>query len=300
MGARDLFGDAPATLPAFDAQPREFAFTAHDYERVRRLIHALAGIDLSDAKRSMVYGRLSRRLRALSLDSFGAYLDRLEADASFAAQELQQFINALTTNLTSFFREPHHFPILADFLRANGSAIANGAGPRLWCAAASTGEEPYSIAMTMIEALGAQTTARLLASDIDTNVLAKAQAGVYPLDAAQRCGEARLRRFFLRGRSANEGLVRVRPEVARLVDFAPLNLRDEAWPALRAFAPQVDVVFCRNVMIYFDKPTQEAVLGRIARVLRPGGLLFVGHSENFAHCRQWFALRGKTVYERVG
>ncbi|MEW5881766.1 MAG: CheR family methyltransferase [Pseudomonadota bacterium] len=294
MGARDGFGDALLASLAADGAAREYAFSPQDFERVRRLIHARAGIHLNDTKRNMVYSRLSRRLRALGIDSFRVYLDRLENDPAFAAQEQQLFINALTTNLTSFFREPHHFPRLAEFLRARGD------GARLWCAAASTGEEPYSIAMTMIETLGVDTSARLLATDIDTHVLATARAAVYRLDSAQQCGEPRLRRFFLRGRGSNEGMVRVRPEVARLVEFAPLNLLDATWPVLRSFAPFVDAVFCRNVMIYFDKSTQRHVLARIAQVLRPGGLLFVGHSENFTDCRGWFALRGKTVYERLG
>jgi chemotaxis protein methyltransferase CheR len=293
MGARDAF-DEPL-LAGVDRASREYAFTARDFERVRRLIHARAGINLSDSKHSMVYSRLSRRLRALGMDSVGSYLDRLEGDTAFAAQEEQSFINALTTNLTAFFREPHHFPVLADFLRNN----SDRAPARLWCAAASTGEEPYSIAMTMIEALGERTGARLLATDIDTNVLAVGRAGVYRLDAAQRCGEQRLRRFFLRGRGGNEGLVRVRPELAALVSFAAINLLDEQWSPLQSFAATVDVVFCRNVMIYFDKPTQRRVLSRIARVLRPGGLLFAGHAESFTDCREWFALRGKTVYERL-
>ena len=294
MGARDAINES--VLDAFAGDTREYAFAVHDFDRVRRIIYAHAGINLNESKRNMVYSRLSRRLRALGMACFATYLDRLEGDHSFAAQEQQLFINALTTNLTSFFREPHHFPVLTDFLRRRG----DGEPLRLWCAAASTGEEPYSIAITMAESLDERTSARLLATDIDTQVLATARASVYRLDSAQRCGEQRLRRFFLRGSGANEGMARVRPEAARLVEFAALNLLDEQWPALRAFAAAVDVVFCRNVMIYFDKPTQRRVLARIARVLKPGGLLFAGHSENFTDCREWFALRGKTIYERVG
>jgi chemotaxis protein methyltransferase CheR len=153
--------------------------------------------------------------------------------------------------------------------------------------------------MTLVAALGASTSARLLATDIDTDVLATARRGIYPADAARACGEARLHRFFQRGAGDNAGSVRIKPELARLVEFAPLNLLADAWPALNGFAAQLDVIFCRNVMIYFDKPTQQAILERFARVLRPGGLLMVGHSENFTQCRDWFVLRGKTVYERV-
>jgi chemotaxis protein methyltransferase CheR len=295
MGARDPLMQALLASTGGDGAVREYVFARSDFERVRRQIHAVAGISLNDSKQNMVYSRLSRRLRALGLDSFARYLDRFEFDPAFRRAETQEFINALTTNFTSFFREPHHFPVLADYVRARGERTAL----RLWCAAASTGEEPYSIAMTLVETLGASTAARLLATDIDTTVMATAARAVYRLDSARQCGEARLKRFFLRGAGANEGQVRVRPELARLVEFAAMNLLDDVWPALRAFAPQLDVVFCRNVMIYFDKPTQRRVLERIAAVLRPGGLLFAGHSESFTDCRGLFALRGKTVYERL-
>jgi chemotaxis protein methyltransferase CheR len=297
MGARDALADATARGPLpTDAGAREYLFGTADFERVRRLIHARAGISLNDSKQNMVYSRLSRRLRATGFVSFPAYLDRLEHDAGFAATEGQEFVNALTTNLTAFFREPHHFPVLAGFLRAQAAR-----GPlRLWCAAASTGEEPYSIAMTLIEALGASPGARLLASDIDTDVLAQGRRGVYRIDAVRTCGEARMRQFFQRGTGANEGLARVRQEVQRLVEFASVNLLGSSWDAVRAFGEPLDAVFCRNVMIYFDKPTQRRVLDRLATLLRPGGLLFVGHSENFTDCRETFVLRGKTVYERTG
>ncbi len=298
MGARAAIGaqDAPADLPDGIANAmREFRFSTRDFGRVQKMIRARAGISLSDSKFNMVYSRLSRRLRATKFDAFDAYLDRIEGDARFCAVELPEFVNALTTNLTSFFREPHHFPILAEFLAQRRGQT----GVKLWCAAASTGEEPYTIAMTMIESLGSETDARLLATDIDTKVLAQAQSGVFSAEAAQVCGQARLQKFFLRGKEANEGKVRVRPGLARLVNFAPLNLLEDRWPALEKFAGELDALFCRNVMIYFDRPTQHALLARFAQALAPGGLLFVGHSENFTDCRDWFFLRGKTVYEKV-
>lgn len=290
MGASD-FNRAFAPAPA----EREYRFTGRDFERVQRLIHRRAGINLNDSKQNMVYSRLTRRLRVLGLDSFDQYLLRLETDAAFMAAEAQEFVNALTTNLTAFFREPHHFPMLAEFLQAQAAQP----GLRLWCAAASTGEEPYSMAMTMIEALGAGTPARLLATDIDTRVLAVAQQGIYRLDGLGGCGEQRLRRFFLRGTGANEGKARVKPQLQRLVEFAPLNLLEPVWHAQERFAPQLDGVFIRNVMIYFDRPTQRRLLQRLAGVIRPGGLLFIGHSETFTEHREQFALRGKTVYERL-
>ncbi|HTT10200.1 MAG TPA: CheR family methyltransferase [Burkholderiaceae bacterium] len=297
MGARDALTElAPgAAVAALVAEEREFAFSQGDFERVRRLIYARAGISLNDSKQNMVYGRLARRLRATGVRAFPEYLDRIESDARFAGGEVQEFVNALTTNLTAFFREPHHFPILSAFLAAQ----ADGSRLRLWCAAAATGEEPYSMAMTLLEALGPETGARVLATDIDTSVLAHARRGIYRSEDVQACGDARMRRFFLRGRGTNVGMVRVRPELERVIEFAPVNLLEPDWEAQRRFAAVLDVVFLRNVMIYFDRSMQRRILARIASVLRRGGLLFVGHSENFTDCRAHFALRGKTVYERI-
>lgn len=268
---------------------REFAFDAQAFRRVRELIYQRAGISLHDGKQAMVYSRLSRRLRETGHASFASYLKTLEsATGPQAEREWQEFVNCLTTNLTAFFREEHHFHTLAAELKARPP------GPlRIWCNAASTGEEPYSIAMTVIEALGTPTSARIVASDIDTRVLATAAAGVYPAESRGLTPE-RLRRHFLRGRGTNSGLIRVKPEVARLVEFRPHNLMDTRWSLGEAF----DVVFCRNVMIYFDAPTQRRVLERMHAVMKPGGRLYVGHSENFTEARDLFRLRGKTVYER--
>jgi chemotaxis protein methyltransferase CheR len=291
MGARDTLSDAAAA----STDPCVFELSANDFRRVRRIIFELAGIDLNPSKQNMVYSRLSRRLRARGIESFASYLDRLEGDPGFAQEEQQEFVNSLTTNLTSFFREQHHFPVFGEFLRRRPAA----GPPRIWCAAASTGEEPYSIAMTVIETLGEGSAARVLATDIDTQVLASAAGGVYTGQAAQACGTQRMRRFFLRGTGPNAGMVRVRPEVARMVEFGHLNLLEAEWPQLQRFGLPLDAVFCRNVMIYFNRATQRELVQRIAAVLRPGGLLFAGHSENFTDCRESFALRGKTVYERL-
>ncbi|MEG1831774.1 MAG: CheR family methyltransferase [Burkholderiaceae bacterium] len=292
MGAPDQSKDLLARATAADSLSREYSFSSHDFDRVRRLIRARAGIDLNASKQNMVYSRLARRVRATGRASFAEYLDDIESDATSVSAEAQQFVNALTTNLTAFFRESHHFPLLAEFLRGRSKA-------RLWCAAASTGEEPWSIAMTAAEALTAGSKPSLIATDIDTNVLATAAQAVYSIDSAQACGDARLRRWFLRGKGDRDGLVRVKPELAGLVQYRPLNLLDPTWPRARDMAEGFDAVFCRNVLIYFDHATQREVLGRIAEVLRPGGLLFVGHSENFSDCRSQFRLRGKTVYERL-
>ena len=277
-----------ANPSVIDPSATEYHMSTRDFDRVCELIRGHAGIALNPSKKSMVYSRLARRLRATGKKSFEEYLDFLEGGGS--SSEWQDFVNALTTNLTSFFRESHHFPVLTEHLQKLKSK------PRIniWCCAASTGEEPYSIAITAMEAFGSLAPpVRILATDIDTNVLSTAQAGSYREDSVARMEPNLLRRYFLRGSGANEGFVRVRPEVAGLVTFRPLNLLAQGWPLRAGF----DVIFCRNVMIYFDKKTQIGLLERFAPLLNPGGLLFVGHSENFSQARNLFHLLGKTVYE---
>lgn len=270
------------------ASEAAFGFSDADFERIRKLIYQRAGISLNAGKQAMVYSRLSRRLRETGHRSFGDYLLWLEQHTTTDA-EWQEFINCLTTNLTSFFREDHHFQALAADLN-----VRRGRPLSIWCNAASTGEEPYSIAMVVEETLGAQAPVKLLATDIDTRVLATAQRGVY--DAAVRgLSPERLKRHFMRGTGVNEGSIRVKPTLARMVDFQPFNLMQPQW----SFSTPFDLVFCRNVMIYFDAPTQLRVLTRIHAAMRPGGLLYVGHSENFGDARDLFRLRGKTVYERA-
>lgn len=281
----------PARPTEAMAPPREFSFDERDFSRIRALIYERAGISLHDQKQAMVYSRLSRRLRETGHRTFGSYLQWLEqATGAEGEREWQAFVNCLTTNLTAFFREEHHFPVLAEALKGLGASRP----VRLWCNAASTGEEPYSLAMCAVEALGADASIKILASDIDTLVLEKAQRGIY--DAASRgLSPERLKRHFLRGTGPHAGKIRVRPELARLIEFRTFNLMSPSWSLGEPF----DIVFCRNVMIYFDAPTQRRVLERMHAVLRPGGLLFVGHSENFTDARELFKLRGKTVYQRV-
>ncbi|WP_119155639.1 CheR family methyltransferase [Caldimonas tepidiphila] len=282
---------APAE-PGIDPRTQEFSFEPADFERVRRLIHQHAGISLHEGKQAMVYSRLSRRLRETRHRSIGAYLQWLEqAHGAQAEAEWQEFVNCLTTNLTAFFREEHHFELLAQELRLRG-----GRAPlRIWCNAASTGEEPYSLAMTVAETLGADAPVRIVASDIDTRVLETARRGVYT-DDARGLSPERLKRHFLRGTGTNAGRIRIKPELARLIEFRHFNLMASAW----SLGDPFDLVFCRNVMIYFDAPTQRRVLERIHGVMKPEGVLFVGHSENFTDARELFQLRGKTVYQRVG
>ena len=264
-------------------------FTERDFERLCALIYAQAGIALSQSKRQMAYSRVGRRLRALGLDSFRVYLDRLEAHRD--SPEWQEFTNALTTNLTAFFREQHHFPVLAELLQRAGSR----GKITLWCSAASTGEEPYSMAMTAIDVLGSRASmVRILATDVDTNVLRTAGEAIYSMDRIEKLPADRTRRYFLKGSGARAGFARVRDEVRDLIVFRPLNLLHENWP----IREPLDAIFCRNVMIYFNKETQTKILDRFAPLLRRDGLLFAGHSENFFYnCRETFRIRGKTVYE---
>ena len=272
---------------------KEFDFTRRDFERVRALIHQRAGISLADSKQEMVYSRLARRLRATGIQSFATYLDDLEAGRM--EREWESFTNALTTNLTSFFREAHHFPLLLEHLVAVRRKDTRPL--TIWCSAASTGEEPYSIAMTACEAFNTLTPpVHIVATDIDTNVLSTASNGVYPMERLDKMSPERLRRFFLKGKGAHEGMARVRPELRNLVTFKQLNLLADGWP----LEGQFDAIFCRNVMIYFDKPTQRKILGRFVPLMKPHALLFAGHSENFLYVSDSLRLRGKTVYELDG
>jgi len=274
-------------VPLQESRDREFPFSSADFQRVRKLIYQHAGISLSDVKQDMVYSRLARRLRATGMSSFADYLALLESGGK---DEWEKFVNSLTTNLTSFFREPHHFPILAEHLKS----IAGSAPIKIWCSAASTGEEPYSIAMTVVETFGSfNVPVTIVASDLDTSVLATADKGVYPQDRVDKISAERMKRFFLKGSGTQEGYVCVRPELRRLITFQRLNLLDPNW-SVRA---PLDVIFCRNVMIYFDKPTQYKILSRFAPLMQQHGLLFAGHSESFLHAADLFRSKGKTVYE---
>lgn len=264
---------------------QRLALSDAHFRRICQLIYQRAGIVLADHKRDMVYNRLVRRLRTLGLDDFGRYLSMLEANANSA--EWQAFINSLTTNLTAFFREAHHFPVLAEHARKRSGEY------RVWSAAASTGEEPYSLAITLADTLGtAPGRWKVFASDIDTEVLQKAQSGIYRQEELKTLSPQQLQRYFMRGTGPHDGLVRVRGELANHVEFAPLNLLEKQYNVPGPF----DAIFCRNVMIYFDRETQEAILKRFVPLLKPGGLLFAGHSENFSNLSRDFWLRGQTVY----
>ena len=274
------------------AESREFPFSDAEFAFIRELVEQHAAIKLPDTKRQMVYGRLVRRLRELRLGSFAEYVALLREDAG--GPEFVNLINAVTTNLTSFFREKHHFDVLREriipeFVTRNASKRTL----RIWSAGCSTGEEPYSIAMTVLDCLPAGWDLRILATDIDTKVLATASAGVYGEDRIRSLPDDIKRRGFLRGRGAASDKVRVRPEFQQPISFKQLNLM-EAWP----MRGQFDFIFCRNVVIYFDKPTQQRLFERFADQLVDSGYVFLGHSETMHNLTTRFRLLGQTLYQK--
>jgi chemotaxis protein methyltransferase CheR len=273
---------------------REYPFSDQDFQRVRRMVYEQTGIALSDSKRQLVYGRLSRRLRALQLRTFDVYLEQVESGDE---EELRHFRNAITTNLTSFFRENHHFEFLAnqllphlEFHNRDSRRI------RIWSAGCSTGEEPYSIAMVMHEAAGQllrNWDVRILATDIDTNVLEHARRGSYAGERLEKLEGGRMLRFFERESEPDQ--YRICDPVRQLVTFNELNLVGD-WPMRGPF----DVIFCRNVVIYFDRNTQRQIIGRMEGLQRPGDYLILGHSESLLDISTLYRLVGNTIHRRTG
>ncbi len=262
-----------------------------EFARFQTLVRDHSGINLRPEKRHLLVARLAPHLRDLSIATFSAYYQYLAADAS--GEELRTLINRITTNKTSFFREPHHFEFLASHLIPD--IQRGGSKPlRIWSAGCSSGEEPYSIAIALREVLGpAQAReARILASDIDTEMLGQAQAGIYPLESLEAVSAQRLRRHFLRGFGACEGLAQVRPELKRMVEFRRINFTQPDWGVDSRF----HAIFCRNVIIYFDRSLQNAIVTRLAGYLNPGGCFFAGHSENLHWLRDLLVTVEPTVY----
>ena len=273
---------------------REFAFSEWSFQNLRQIVREHTGIYLTDAKRELVYSRLSRRLRKLNLPSFDAYCELLINEKS---TELTEFINAITTNLTSFFREAHHFEYLANTVLP-GLMERKRQKPRIriWSAGCSTGEEPYTIAIILKETMPRieDWDVRILATDLDSNVLSRAESGIYSQERIAGLSRERITRWFQKGGGTNADKVRVAPELRDLITFRQLNLMHD-WPMRGPF----DIIFCRNVVIYFDKDTQRALFDRYADLLDPKGYLFVGHSESLFKITRRFHLIGKTVYERA-
>lgn len=276
----------PVSVESFD-------FTDQHFKRLRDLVYELTGISMSDHKKDLLYGRLTRRLRVLKINNFDDYYNVLKNNPG---DELQNFINAVTTNLTSFFREKHHFECLRDIVIPEKLKDNSLRGMRIWSAGCSTGEEPYSIAMLLRESIPNVDSMdiKILASDLDTNVVQTASLGVYDSKRIEGMSPERVKKWFQKGTGDNQGMVRVRKELRDMITFEQVNLMQE-WPKKEKF----DVVFCRNVVIYFDKPTQKVLFNRFADVIKPDQHLFIGHSETLHKLTDRFQLIGKTVYRRI-
>jgi chemotaxis protein methyltransferase CheR len=270
---------------------REFPMSAKNYQTVSALAYLHSGIVLTDIKQEMVYSRLARRLRELALRDFDGYVVRLETGWE---EEASEFLNAITTNLTFYFRENHHFEYLAETVIPHLKKIhARDRRIRVWSSAASTGEEPYSIAMVLKEGFSESNwDIKILATDLDSNVLATAKAGIYHNDRIATMSKERQRRWFS---PVDEEHVIVDPELAKMMTFKRLNLLHE-WPMKGFF----DVVFCRNVIIYFDKETQSKLFIKMHKLMGPESHLFIGHSESLLDAASLFKALGRTVYKRVG
>ncbi|MBU2985447.1 protein-glutamate O-methyltransferase [Saccharophagus degradans] len=275
---------------AGDHEAREFPMSMANFETIKRIAMEWTGISLSDHKRNMIYGRLSRRLRALGLSDFSQYCSLLE---TAPASEKSEFINSITTNLTAFFREIHHFEHLAstvipNLMRTNAASRK----VRVWSAGCSTGEEPYSIAMVFksFSALKGWDV-KILATDLDSNVVAKGASAIYSVDRVEGVPD-KYRQCFKRDKSTNN--IHIKDSVRELIRFRQLNLLHE-WPMRGAF----DIIFCRNVVIYFDLPTQKKLFNRYADILTDKGHLFIGHSENLYKVTDRFASIGRTIYQKA-
>lgn len=273
------------------SEKREFDFTRKQFVWVRDKLYEHCGIVLSDHKESMAYNRLVRRVRDLKLDGFEAYLSYLDSHPA----EFNQFINALTTNLTAFFREAHHFDYVRDTIvpqiRQSGRRTT-----RCWSAGCSLGEETYSLAMTLAESFANMPSMdwRIYATDIDSDVLAHGSSGIYMRERLNAVPDRQLHRWFLKGSGSQAGKVKIKPELRRHIDFQQVNLMAD-WP----IDGPLDFIFCRNVMIYFDQQTQARLLSRMAELLRPDAYLFIGHSESINKLTDRFRLVGKTIYQKV-
>jgi len=265
-----------------------------EFRTFRELVHEHTGIWLRDGKQTMLASRLSKPVRRLGLPGFEAYYAFLRT-CPRNSPEFVEFINCVTTNKTSFFRENHHFDFLRNTLVPEVKAAALRNGPRrtrIWSAASSTGEEVYSIAITLLEALPSAWTIEVVGSDIDTGVLATAERAIYPANSLSSVDRALHRRYFLRGKDEMKGQVKVKPEVTRLVDLRRINLMDRQWP----IEGPLDAIFFRNALIYFQQDVQDVFLRRMARLLKPGGYLFLGNSEHIPWLRDVLEPLNQTVY----
>jgi chemotaxis protein methyltransferase CheR len=282
------------------AIPQEFEISAREFALFRELIATQTGIALNEHKRHLLRARLGKRLRLLRLSSFAAYYDYLtQYDPS--GQEMVRFINALTTNKTDFFREPHHFRYLQERWAPARRALTSRTGDRavrFWSAGCSSGEEPYTLAMVLHEAFQREPgwDVKILASDLDTDILGQAEAGVFPIERTQVIPPPLLKRYFLRGIGTQSGFVKVQRTLREMIFFRRINFNDEVWP----IRSQFDGIFCRNVLIYFNRDTQRRILERLLTFLKPDGVLFLGHSESIFGLVEGLQHLGNTIYARAG
>ncbi|MEI6558349.1 MAG: protein-glutamate O-methyltransferase [Rhodospirillaceae bacterium] len=285
-------------IEATSAGKREFNFERRHFDFIAGLLYRLAGISLAPHKIEMMYSRLARRLRELGLKDFDAYCALVEDERG--EDEIHFLVNALTTNLTSFFREHHHFDHLAStVLAAVKVAQVHSGQPRLriWSAGCSSGPEPYTIAMVLCATIPdiRRWDAKILATDIDTHMVATAQRGIYPADSAKTIPAELRDRFIKRVRDSSEPEIAMADELRRLITFKPLNLL-EPWPMKGPF----DAIFCRNVLIYFDRPGRTAVIEKFATLLPRDAFLYLGHSESLYGVSGSFHQVGATIYRRTG
>jgi chemotaxis protein methyltransferase CheR len=269
----------------------ECSITAEEFQRFRTLIYDESGISLSEQKKSLLASRLSKRLRDLDLATFSEYYAKVTQDPT--QEEFTRLLDLISTNKTDFFREPKHF----DFLRERILPELDSAKRiRIWSSACSTGEEPYTIAMTLYEAVQNPDLwdFKILASDLSTRVLAKAASGMYDEDRFRDVPSELIKRHFLCGRGDLTGVFKVKPHLADVITFRRLNLMDDRFPIKNP----LDLIFCRNVMIYFDRPTQETLINKFHRYLKPGGYLFIGHSESLQWITHPFKSLAPTIYQK--
>lgn len=271
---------------------KEFRLTDKDFNLISKIVGERTGIVLSPGKRDMVYSRLTRRLRTLGLTHFRDYCDIIQSGDE---AELLEFTNAITTNLTSFFREKHHFDYLADTVLPELRKKNVNKKIRIWSAGCSSGEEPYTLAITIKENIPANWDVKILATDLDTNMVARGKSGVYEESRLTGLSKSQLKKWVRRGRGNQQGMVRMSDSLREMITFKQLNLMHE-WPLKGPF----DVIFCRNVVIYFDKDTQRVLFDRYANLLDQEAHLFIGHSESLHNVTNRFKLLGKTIYQKTG
>lgn len=269
----------------------EYEISLDEFQRFRTLIYDESGISLSEQKKSLLASRLSKRLRDLGLDTFSEYYEKVTVESS--REEFTRMLDLISTNKTDFFREPKHFDFLRDRILPE---LAQLKRVRIWSSASSTGEEPYTIAMTLYDGVQnpSQWDFKILASDLSTRVLAKAAAGTYDEERVRDVPEEIVKRHFLRGRGESAGMLKVKPHLADMIRFRRINLMDDQFP----IKSPLDLIFCRNVMIYFDRPTQEKLVNKFHRYLKPGGYLFIGHSESLQWVTHPFKTLAPTIYQK--